>query len=433
MESLIEGINISESGLKSNPISVYVRQICEDQWNWLTRAFMTNGVYCVEGAPGVGKSVITYWCVTAMAQRTTKDLIYVHTSVNDVSIVIYSVSEHLYKYVKLGKFSSLHDIEAFRIWLSGCRFDILVLDGQMSEDLVDLGLALYDHTCRSIIICTSFQALDLSSENFDKILPESFIVTSWTKYEYFKAMDVGLHIANFEEMYFYGGSSIRFILMKKDSLLTHLGKKLEKIGDANALLSGHVGMRSKLAVNSLMCILKNDESIFLSEYVTRQLSENCRAKTIALCRNVLPNNPSWQGWVAELEVLSKIRKTRRLKVWTSQSDVPEVWTGEIFEFTKIEELKDRIFSCDTFLLPKLWNQGGFDFLYKPLGGRLHGVNVTIARIHSFKPWFMRTAAKYLDLIDLDFVYLCRKKNFASFVVPVSVSDILVRKACYESL
>ena len=42
----------------------------------------------------------------------------------------------------MGKFSSLHNIEEFRVWLSVSRFDILVLDVQVSEELIDLMVIL---------------------------------------------------------------------------------------------------------------------------------------------------------------------------------------------------------------------------------------------------------------------------------------------------
>ena len=432
-ETLIEGMDFSESSLTSKPINIYIRKECVAQWKWLEEAFSTNGVYCVEGAAGVGKSVITYWCVMAIAKRTAKNLVYINVDAFNVSVVIYSVSEHKYKFVKMGKFIWIRDLEVFKTWLSVYPFDILVLDGEVTKDLVDVGFALYDHTCRSIIFCTSFRALNLNSENFVKILPEDFIVTSWTKEDYEEAMDAGLHIANFDEMYFYGGSSIRYILMEKDKLIAHLDRNLESIGDVSALLSGRVRRMSDVAVNSLMCLLKNGKSIFLSEYVTRILSQACEEKTIAQCKHILHDNPWWQGWAAKLEVLSKIRKTGRLELWTSESDGSEVWTDEIFEFTELEELDDQNFSRDMFLVPILWNQGGYDFLHKPLGKRLQAAIVTNELSLSFKPPYILAAARYFGSTYLDCAFLCRKENFAVSEVPVYQGNIRVRKVCCEFL
>ena len=118
-----------------------------------------------------------------------------------------------------------------------------------------------------------------------------------------------------EEMYFYGGSSIRNILSKRDILIDYLDANLACIVDANILLSGRLGDRSKVAVNSLMCIVENSKSIFLSEYITRKLSHKCNAGTIAIRKSILLKNSSWQDWVAELEVLSTIRKYKAWQYW----------------------------------------------------------------------------------------------------------------------
>ena len=96
-----------------------------------------------------------------------------------------------------------------------------------------------------------------------------------------------------EEMYFYGGSSIRNILSKRDILIDYLDANLACIADENILLSGRLGDRSKVAVNSLMCIVENSKSIFLSEYITRKLSHKCDAGTIAIRKSILLKNSSW--------------------------------------------------------------------------------------------------------------------------------------------
>ena len=427
-ETLVKGLNISESGFKSGPIDIFVRQVCKDQWKWLEDAFTTDGVYCVEGAPGVGKSVITYWCAMAMADWTAKGLIYIHATKAIFSLVVYSVSERIYKFAKFNS----RNFEDFKLWLSNSQFDILIVDGAASEALIELALTFYDGTPRSIIFCTSFQALNLSAENHYDMNLRTFVVTSWTKEDYARAGDAGLYMDNFDEMYFYGGSSIRYILWNKDKLIAYLNKNIKSVRNAEMLLSGFVGDRAKDAVNSLMCILDNEESIFLSEYVTRKLSRKCETGTINLCKSILTENPSWQGWVADLEVLSMIRKTKRLEVWTDHGTI-EIWTGEIAEFTQLEELENRNFSSDMFLLPKQWNQSAFDFLYKPLGNRLQVGNITIGEKHSFNPKYIHYAARYCGATDIDFAFLCRKRNFKDFTVPSYRGGICVRKVSYEQL
>ena len=447
VETLIKNISISESGLRSNPIDFYVRQECADQWEFLEKAVTTNGVYCVEGASGVGKSVLTYWCVTAMAKRFTKDLIYIHDTEMGTWVVLYSVCENTFKFTKINALITIQDYEAFEDWICDSQFDILVLDGVPSKEFIMFALTFYDKTCRSIIYCTSFIALNISAESWYDISPETFFVTSWTREDYDKAIDAGLIIDNFEEKYFYFGSSISSMFWNKDAMLPYLDYKIRNIEfyDVKRLLWGHVRERldargkmddrerSNDAVNSLICVFKNQKSIFRSEYVTRQLSRICNSETIANCKWTVTDNLSWQGWVAQLEVLSMVRNTNTLKIWTDQGG-SEMWTGEILEYTVLRELENHPFTSNMFLLPTLWNEGAFHFLYKPLGRRLQAVIVTIGRSYAFKSEHILAAARYCDSTELDVTFLCRKKNFSKFIVPAtSEGGILIRKVSFESL
>jgi len=169
------------------------------------------------------------------------------------------------------------------------------------------------------------------------------------------------------------------ICFGKRNLLSHfLDAKIEEVKSVEDLLRGRVGFRSGDAVNSLMCIAEVGKSTFLSQYVTRNLLKRCQDGTIALCKSILPDNPSWQGWVAEYEVLATIREKGKLNV-RNDLNQRETWRGRCKQFGTIEDVKKD--ENDVFWLPSRWNQPCFDFLYKSSGNHLQAANITIAKKH----------------------------------------------------
>jgi hypothetical protein len=52
-------------------------------------------------------------------------------------------------------------------------------------------------------------------------------------------------------------------------------------------------------------------SIVVSEYVAKELSSHVDVSFIKQAKNTLRNNPSWQGWVAELDLLHRVRSCAR--------------------------------------------------------------------------------------------------------------------------
>jgi len=116
---------------------------------WLEQAFTTHGVYRIEGAAGVGKSVMTYWCVTAIAKRAAKNLIYLHKYKGIISFVVYSASDMKFKF---GQF--VGDLRIER-WLKNVyrQFDVLVIDGKATQKFISLALSFHAIVPLSIVIC----------------------------------------------------------------------------------------------------------------------------------------------------------------------------------------------------------------------------------------------------------------------------------------
>ena len=432
--SLVRDLNLAYSGLSDKPIDFYVRNNCQLLWEFVVNAITEGGLHSIEGAPGVGKSVETYWCATVTSRSLKKNLIYIHATLSSTSVIVYS--NEIYKSTTYPPSDQATVIRFLQNATVNETVDVIVVDGT-NEALIACALSLWSKT-RTIIICTSFQAINLSSEQERQVAPSYFTMLSWTEEEYLAAIAVGLKIDNFQEMFFYGGSSIRYVLWPTTAqLIKFLDRKIAAVSNVQHLLTGSVGKKSNDAVNSLMCIVEPNVSIFLSEYVTRKLSSLCEKATILRCKSILPDNPSWQGWVAELDVISRIRTDCKLTVYDKDSE-PEIWAGRVLEFDSLDER--QVLNCPgkTFLLPLRWNQGGFDFLFKSAGHTVQAANVTIGSSHSLKLRHLVPVLKHWHTKQLDFAFVCNKKNFAKFKLPLKPVPpstikvkVLVRKVSCE--
>ena len=100
---------------------------------------------------------------------------------------------------------------------------------------------------------------------------------------------------------------------------------------------------------------------------------------IPLCRSLLPDNPSWQGWVTEMEVLSIMRQQSQLLLW-HKDGLQEVW--ETLSKRTITDENDTsigpLISKGTWLIPSKYNQGCFDAFYLTHNGTLRVVQITNA-------------------------------------------------------
>jgi hypothetical protein len=81
-------------------------------------------------------------------------------------------------------------------------------------------------------------------------------------------------------------------------------------------------------------------------------------------QNINSDNPAWQGWVFELDLIRKLRQSVRVKTCISLKDENnadlEIKICAVIEFTG----KDRFEpTSNTLYLPTKWNQGCFDAVY----------------------------------------------------------------------
>ena len=186
--------------------------------------------------------------------------------------------------------------------------DLIVLDGALLFLIRKVYIEMIKYENVVLITCTSFKGFGrMSSEDRVKTAKVMrFNMDSWTEKDYRAAMDAGaLKISEKEisQKYYYAGGCTRFIQQPIDDLITILQEKIDQVPDMNKLVgTGGVSEASDVAVNSLMAVY-NGKKVILSKYVTRMLLDQVSDDWIAKARSTLPDNPVWQGWVSEFEVL----------------------------------------------------------------------------------------------------------------------------------
>eukprot|EP01041_Mallomonas_annulata_P001048 gene1048-2056_t len=449
------------SGLVSSPFQFHIRSECHRLWSFLDDG--VDEVKFVKGPPGVGKSIEVYQYAMYHCQKMEKRVLYVHCSLVGYSIVFQHNVHSIRKTIRCRKFNRDMNNENLEVdsltnwihWTIKCkRVDCLVIDGDFKNDLY-LGACKekYKKSIESLIICTSFQSVWIKGSY---IIPNStFQMCSWTWDEYINAIDsdalrVGV---DFKEKYFYSGGNIRMMSYDVEEIKKYLDNHIIKVKDFSALLSGHIGYASESASNSLMAIYKLDSepiSILISEYVAKKLSGLCLADTVLKCRKIWVENPSWQDWITEMEVLSLIENTETLTVW-DENDKKESWSRgptdqirSIVRFWSVSELNNRTLKSGQYLFPTKWNQDCFDALYLMEEKKLRVLQITQSETHSCKLDLLIPFVETLKIESIEYVIVCRRLNFDAFNLPNATQypelkkkigkkkgRIVLRKVCYE--
>lgn len=187
---------------------------------------------------------------------------------------------------------------------------------------------------------------------------------------------------------------------------------LKKIVDMEISLKKLVGWRNETCVNHLYAHF-NEDYVLVSEYVIRWLSlkYELSAVTAMLNNEVVRRNPAFQEWVVEFAFLVKLRSKIEIEVSSHSTGNSEKWevNGVIEEF---EPTALSVAPSNPWLIPKRWNQGGYDFVQFVPKEILRFVQVTRGKTHGFKLRYMIEMAKALRELNLgetkflDIVLLC---------------------------
>jgi hypothetical protein len=122
----------------------------------------------------------------------------------------------------------------------------------------------------------------------------------------------------------------------------------------------------------------------------------------------MTNNPSYQGWIFELEVIVTIKNF---------SDCSNEWVcgenGKYFNVFDASNIPAEI-ADNSWILPTTFNQGGFDLIYYRSAGVVEAIQVTRAERHVNKMHFLAPFIEKLKSEDKCLVQF-------TVVVPESVA------------
>ena len=179
--------------------------------------------------------------------------------------------------------------EVVRLWVKRNIYkgDLVVVDDTNTALVESLILYCIEAKAR-LIVCTSYQAIQVSSRLQDTTPTSGYTMESWSYNEYTDATIKGVlpfTIDKLNEMYYYAGGSIRYMYWSIDRIVTYFDLYISLVTDAKAILRRHVGDSTMTHVNTLMAITKGDnandsncvydiysiQSTIISEYVTKAL------------------------------------------------------------------------------------------------------------------------------------------------------------------
>ena len=434
-EGSIATVDLTHSGLASGPGAkkLYIRKACCDLWEHLSKR--VNKVSHIMGCPGVGTSVEVYMYSMWQAKFQKERVLYVRGSRVDGFSLVFKDDPNTDD-VRTGRVLNFTDDTGFlfsfiRSLLQEDRIDLLVLDGQLGDLIRRTFFLLKDFPRVRMLTCTSFQALGkVSDEDFD-LLPvsDTFVMDSWSREEYAAALKAGalkLHptVSSLDEIFYYAGGSVRHIQRSVNEVINVVNNKMLRVPDVGLLVgSSAVGDASQGAVNSLMAIY-GGRSIVVSEYATMKMLDKVSDDTIAKMRKIFPANPSWQGWITELEVLTLLRGTDQIRFRNDAGEI-EKWPCKNVDASSVIVYVDESDTClkptkstiGYWFQPFKWDQGCFDAVYKVSEHAVRVIQITNGESHSCKLKYLISLLQAMDVHVVDFVFVCRSRNFNKFLVP----------------
>ena len=351
------------------------------------------------GPPGTGKSTNIFgWAMSKALDTNTpsrKGLLYMHEAPDLYEIL--EVTDGVGKKTSVSK-QKLND------WFNlvvGSK-DIVIMDGFRTEMISVIITMGKKYPGAMLIPCTSYQSGATNSETAALFQYSEFQSYSWTFEDLERAVAAGVLVFTDDyslvEHHFYCGGSMRLMLQDLVHAIQFIDRNIKRVDNAKDLLSGLQGISSPLCMNSLIQLLPGNGVCLLSEYVCKKLSMCADMDFIETAKNVSRNNPAWQGWVFELEFLTRVQIASKhppntitlykLNWWGNffaaelQEKSFEILNMVDYTNTTIHHLRDG-----TFFTPMKWNQGCYDAVYYRLVEGIHHVyflQCTISVTHQFK-------------------------------------------------
>eukprot|EP01033_Poteriospumella_lacustris_P014189 gene14189-biopygen6438 len=258
-----------------------------------------------------------------------------------------------------------------------------------------------------------------------------FKMLSWEKEEYERAIRRGIVITDvndntgeqfvdargeltrlcqdrLDKKFYLAGLSMRFMQMSTEKLVEYLQRCLQEVENFSTVLQGLTGFRTSNYVHSLMGVRAEDpkKSCVVSKYVLVAMSDRASLQFVTEARATLPNNPSWQGWVFELEVLVRLRRNKCLCVQVNDEPTARKFSASYivtYDFktnASGEYWRDRLVRHNTICIPTQWNNAAFDFVHIAIDVDedrydVTFFNATIAATHRFDYQYV---AQFLEVL-----------------------------------
>lgn len=445
---IVNGLNYAGIGSTSS-LTTYVRRESRDLWETLSSLTVCQDLACtgqcdtkrgvwITGPPGVGKSTELFGWGMYMATHpgpSRRNMLWMHLLEDHIYIAIVRVIDGVTYHSKFRKVSV--DITHLLELAHDCS---LILLDAFRADMKGFVHSFYTEFPQALIVaCTSYQCREFNSEywaSMNHLQLTGCVVFSWTWEQYCEAWRAGvfgseLSLVALEELYYYAGGTIRSMFSKPHKVKEFLSHKLAALSDFGLLLKGFAGEFSPLVLNSLISISHENNigftssSRLVSEYVVKAVSQKVDETFTMEARRLNVGNPSWQGWIFELEFLRNLRHMSLSSGWehhcflSCRGDEGTVTPIELrvqgyseFDGTSAPPLVN-----DSIIVPTRWNQGCFDAVHYSVEGgvrRFLFMNATISQVHDFN--FQHIA---------DFLYLAT--SAAGFRQP-SPADICITMA-----
>ena len=263
------------------------------------------------GAPGIGKSTLLYGWSHYVASNFNIPIVWIHSDGPEWYVVQLRGSTarvaHLVTFVAF-------DVNTLCNLCEGA--DLVVLDA-IREQMTYALIALRQRSAeRRLIASTSYRCGGFSSEQSVVVPFTRHVMFSWTLAQYEAARELLLPdvtVDALRELYCYAGGSLRLLLSNNiSSVKTFLDDKIEFIDDPGKVLSGLAGQSAPAYINSLMQQLSAESiSTPVSEYAKSQLVKKCGLSFVKSAKSVLGENRSFQGWIFELEFITRAKMSRK--------------------------------------------------------------------------------------------------------------------------
>lgn len=426
VDSLWTVRELFRSGLANEPakdeLSLYVRGESIELWAALNNALTTSNTqknnFWLQGPPGVGKSTELYGWMMFTAQTQHKSAIWFHLR-GSGNIYVVMFQNGIWSSGILNK----RDTCTAFLESMNYKFGIVIFDA-IREGMKELLCSAIDKEHKLVIACTSYGETHVgSASQFDFNLQKPYTLYSWEKEDYVAAIKRGIKITDVNDAteeyldenhdlttkckelldykHQYGGLSFRLMQQPLGILINALMCWQESIENKSVLLKGLQGYRTSATVHSLMGLRRGFRgSCVVCEFVMKQLSDDVDLSFVTAAKAVMPDNPSWQGWVFELEVLIKFRKNPVIRLSNDLNDLMEFTIESTIKYSK--EVGIKTFQDNTVYIPDLWCNPCFDLVHIRKG-------VKNDKPHYFVTFFNATKA---SSHEFNFEYL------ATFLQPV---------------